>query len=115
MSEKFSPQAIQVMKKLIESSDKPMNLEGLGKAKVDRLLKMDTANEVLIRHKSGQVVITRKAFQPIFDMIAGVFVEEGMVEKSNLRLVHSPEAEKPKDSDSQDSKSQDLPKGDKAE
>jgi len=115
MSEKFSPQAIQVMRRLVESSDKPTNLQALGKAKVNRLLKMDTANEVLIRHKSGQVVITRKAFQPIFDMIAGVFVEEGMVEKQNLRLVQSPEAEKPKDSDSQDGESENLPKGDKTE
>ena len=69
MSEKFSPQAVKVMRELAKSS-KPMDFEGLDKAKINSLLKIDSANEVLIRHADGKIAITRKAIQKIFRFIS---------------------------------------------
>jgi hypothetical protein len=114
MSEKFSPQAVKVMRELVKSS-KPMDLVGFDKAKINSLLKIDSANEVLIRHADGKIVITRKAIQKIFEMIAGFEVGEDKIERPNLRLVYSSGAEKPKQSNEENGKSENLPQGDKAE
>lgn len=115
MSEKFSPQAVKVMQEIAKLG-KPFDVEHFESVLLKELLALDTRGEVLVRLRGGKVTFVRRAMQGICDSICGKDPNRGVEsEKAILRLVYSSGPEKPKESDQQDGKPENLPEGQKAE